>query len=67
MRLKVKEISGILLSAGFLVFAIGYAASPTGLERDHWDDGYMHGYYHGTSDGSQGEPVPDWLEDLRMD
>lgn len=40
---------------------------PDHTDTPEWSDGYMHGYYHGSSDGELGRTAPEWLEDLRMD
>ena len=64
-KMNYCEILGTIIAGCLLALTLIHATDVP--NRESWDDGYMHGYYHGTSDGAKGEPVPVWLEDLRMD
>ena len=60
------------IAVAALSFGGGLGVSLADFGADHtdtpeWSDGYMHGYYHGSSDGELGRTAPEWLEDLRMD
>ena len=63
--MNYREIIGTIIAGCLLALTLIHATDVPNQES--WDDGYMHGYYHGSSDGAKGNPAPDWLEDLRMD
>lgn len=65
LKMNYREILGTIIAGCLVALTLIYATDVP--NRESWDDGYMHGYYHGNSDGVRGESAPVWLEDLRRD